>query len=197
MSEEIKTIKIRPSEIKIGRRIRSELGDLDSLISTFDEVGMLHPIGITPDKTLIFGERRLKAWQKKYGDRQIEARVFSLDENKRKFAEFVENVERKDLSWQDRARSISGVDRYGRKIFGEVKERERTDLTASAAEAVKWSELKTAETLNISPPTVSDAKLLTKTMEKHPEVAKKRTQRAALKLARKIKAKEKGETRLA
>jgi hypothetical protein len=41
------TIKIR--DIKIGNRFRKDLGDIDSLVKTIQDVGLLQPIGITED----------------------------------------------------------------------------------------------------------------------------------------------------
>jgi ParB-like chromosome segregation protein Spo0J len=52
---------ILAADIKRGTRHRKDMGDLDSLKSSLAELGMLQPIGVTPDLTLVFGERRLTA----------------------------------------------------------------------------------------------------------------------------------------
>jgi hypothetical protein len=49
------------THIKIQRRIRSEMGDLDALSDSIREVGLLQPIVITPAGRLIAGHRRLEA----------------------------------------------------------------------------------------------------------------------------------------
>ena len=46
--------------IRIGRRHRHDLGDLDELASSIREQGLLQPITISPDGTLICGVRRLE-----------------------------------------------------------------------------------------------------------------------------------------
>ena len=52
----------RPIEaIVIGQRYRTSVGDLDTLVSSIAQVGLLHPIVITPNNVLIAGQRRLEA----------------------------------------------------------------------------------------------------------------------------------------
>jgi ParB family chromosome partitioning protein len=63
------------ADIKLGTRHRKDMGDLDALASSLAELGMLQPVGITPDKTLVFGERRMSA-AKLLGWTQVPALVF-------------------------------------------------------------------------------------------------------------------------
>lgn len=58
------------------------------------EVGLLHPVVVTPDGTLIAGERRLRAAQS-LGWTEIAATVVDLEDIRR--GEFAENVIRKDF----------------------------------------------------------------------------------------------------
>ena len=51
----------RISDIIIGKRHRRDMGDLDALARTIRDLGLLHPVVIRPDVTLIAGERRLCA----------------------------------------------------------------------------------------------------------------------------------------
>jgi ParB family transcriptional regulator, chromosome partitioning protein len=48
----------RIDEIVVGERHRRNLGDIASLAANVAELGLLHPIVIRPDGTLIAGERR-------------------------------------------------------------------------------------------------------------------------------------------
>lgn len=55
--------------IRVGQRHRTDLGDLDELVASIDRLGLLQPITISPDGTLICGARRLEAvrrlgWQR-------------------------------------------------------------------------------------------------------------------------------------
>ena len=47
--------------IRVGVRHRKDLGDLTKLIASIDELGLLQPITISPDGTLLCGRRRLEA----------------------------------------------------------------------------------------------------------------------------------------
>lgn len=49
------------ASIRVGRRHRTELGDIDELASSIDRDGLLQPITITPDGALVCGARRLAA----------------------------------------------------------------------------------------------------------------------------------------
>jgi N6-adenosine-specific RNA methylase IME4 len=80
--------------IRVGVRHRRELGDVDSLARSIAEVGLLHPVVVTPDGTLIAGGRRLAAVQK-LGWREVPVRVVNLDDIV--LGEFAENVHRQDF----------------------------------------------------------------------------------------------------
>lgn len=49
--------------IRVGERHRKDLGDLDSLARSIADIGLLHPVVVTPAGNLIDGERRLRAAQ--------------------------------------------------------------------------------------------------------------------------------------
>ena len=44
--------------IRVGRRTRRDMGDIDGLAVSMDELGLLQPIVIKPGGRLIAGERR-------------------------------------------------------------------------------------------------------------------------------------------
>lgn len=52
---------IRLSEVRKGKRFRTDLGDIDALAASIRANGLLHPIVVTSDNMLIAGERRLAA----------------------------------------------------------------------------------------------------------------------------------------
>jgi ParB-like chromosome segregation protein Spo0J len=47
--------------IRIGDRVRKDMGDLDALAASIREHGLLHPPAVTSDGTLIAGHRRIQA----------------------------------------------------------------------------------------------------------------------------------------
>jgi hypothetical protein len=86
--------KFAINNINVRNRFRKSLGDIESLASSIDEIGLLHPIVIRPDGRLIAGERRLAAC-KKLGWKSVPVTVVNLKEVIR--GEFAENAERKDF----------------------------------------------------------------------------------------------------
>lgn len=50
--------------IQVGNRHREDVGDLDDLMQSIERIGLLHPIVIRPDDSLVAGERRLRACEK-------------------------------------------------------------------------------------------------------------------------------------
>ena len=80
------------AEIKIGCRHRRDMGDIGSLAASISELGLLHPVVVTPDRTLIAGQRRLEAYRV-LGRTEIEVTVLDLERVVR--GEYAENMLRK------------------------------------------------------------------------------------------------------
>lgn len=85
---------MRISDIQIGFRYRKDLGDLRSLMESIDEVGLLHPVVVTPEGRLIAGRRRLEACRQ-LGWAEIPVTMVDLLQVAR--GEAHENFIRKDL----------------------------------------------------------------------------------------------------
>src|SRR3974377_135259 len=80
--------------IRIGKRHRRDLGDIDQLAASIAQLGLLHPIVVTPGGELIAGERRLQACNK-LGWAYVPVTVVALAEIVQ--GEFAENANRKDF----------------------------------------------------------------------------------------------------
>lgn len=79
-----------------------------SLIQSIESQGLLNPIILHDDGTLIAGERRLDAFRKLNHD-AIPARIFEkLSLIEQHEIELMENLARKQLSWQEEAKAIGG-----------------------------------------------------------------------------------------
>jgi len=91
-------MKIKISEIKVGseRRIASISG-IDELAHSISEVGLLNPITVDQEYTLIAGLHRLEA-AKRLGWTEIECTVCGLEGLQAELAEIDENVVRTALS---------------------------------------------------------------------------------------------------
>jgi N6-adenosine-specific RNA methylase IME4 len=81
-------------KIRVRDRFRKDLGDIDSLAASIDEIGLLHPIVVRPDGRLIAGERRLAAC-KELGWTSVPVTFVDLKEVIR--GEFAENAHRKNF----------------------------------------------------------------------------------------------------
>lgn len=84
------------SQIRIGNRLRKDVGDIQSLADSMEDVGLLHPVVINEDNgELIAGYRRVEA-AKLLGWKSIEYRKISIDDPR--IAEIDENEKRKDFN---------------------------------------------------------------------------------------------------
>src|SRR4051794_39433936 len=83
--------------ITVGNRYRRDMGDLDELAATIADVGLLHPVVVRPDGTLVVGERRFRAAQR-LGWTEVPVTVVDdLDDDDAVRAELAENAIRKDF----------------------------------------------------------------------------------------------------
>lgn len=89
------TEKVRIADIVVGERFRRDMGDLDGLARSMAEVGLLHPVVVTPALQLIAGARRLEA-AKRLGWAEVPVTVVDVPSIVR--GEFAENAVREDLA---------------------------------------------------------------------------------------------------
>ena len=111
------------SAIILGKRQRRDLGDIDALAADVAAIGMLHPIVVRPDGTLIAGERRIEA-AKALGWSEVPVNIVDLDAVVR--GEFAENSLRKDFTLSEAVaikRALEPLERAGAK----ERQGERTD----------------------------------------------------------------------
>lgn len=57
----IRLVELRIDSIKMGDRVRQDLGDIDALAESIRTIGMIHPPVITTGQLLLAGGRRLEA----------------------------------------------------------------------------------------------------------------------------------------
>lgn len=137
MNEKIKSVAvINIGEVKVQKRFRSDLGDLDSLKESISRIGLLQPIGITKDNILVYGHRRLEA-AKSLGWKDIPYVLLEADEYKKKLAELEENMKRKDMTWQEEVRAKAELHRLFQKLYGLPKAGYRSDLKIPISDSEK------------------------------------------------------------
>jgi ParB family chromosome partitioning protein len=110
--------------IVIGARHRKDAGDLDALAASIDQLGLLQPVTVTPDRVLVCGWRRLEA-VKRLGWKSIKVWVRSgiSDPVTALLAERDENTQRKDYTPVE-----------SEALYREIKELLREDAARRQAE---------------------------------------------------------------
>jgi len=68
-------VDVRCDAVHVGERHRKDLGEIAVLAASIAAEGLLQPIGITEENLLVFGERRLRAFQDVLRRETIPARV--------------------------------------------------------------------------------------------------------------------------
>jgi ParB family chromosome partitioning protein len=92
-------LTVTVDSIVVGARHRKDAGDLDALAASIDQLGLLQPVTVTPDRVLVCGWRRLEA-VKRLGWASIKVWVRSgiSDPVTALLAERDENTQRKDYT---------------------------------------------------------------------------------------------------
>jgi len=105
----MKIEEVKVSKIKVGERFRKDLGDLLQLQASIENVGLLHPIGITVDMNLVYGGRRLQAY-KNMGKKEIPCVLIDIDNLLQ--IEFDENTEdiRKDFTPSEKLAIVRAIE---------------------------------------------------------------------------------------
>ncbi|MBN1534759.1 MAG: ParB N-terminal domain-containing protein [Spirochaetes bacterium] len=94
-------MKVSIATIRVRKRIRRDLGDIESLRESIQRIGMITPIIISDDRELLAGYRRLLVAQQ-LGWNEIECHVVKAGSRRAKFdIEVEENISRKGFSPQE------------------------------------------------------------------------------------------------
>lgn len=150
------TIKLPLSKVIFGERVRQDYGDVTSLANSIHEFGLIHPPAITrrgDEYVLVAGGRRTTAFKQlaerypeKYTEFTFNVFEHEVDEADLRLLELTENVERKDMTWQERIVNIA--------------EAHKLLSLKNKAQAIKWTQAMTGRELNMSQANISLALLL-------------------------------------
>lgn len=169
---ELKFIPIK--SIKVTDRTRQDFGDLDGLAETIKDKGVLQPITVASDMSLLAGGRRLEA-AKKAGLKEIPALIRPTDKKNSNVdaleVELIENVFRKDFTHIERALHTKKLHDY------------------CAKNKVDWSGRKLAKLLGRDNMAVARDLKIAATLEHVPELAQTKTQDEALKTIKRLEEK--------
>lgn len=168
---------VKVSSILTNKRIRKNLGDLDSLASSIADVGLLHPIVIKPNMELVAGYRRLMAVKTILGLAEIDATIVdnitdTLTELK---AERDENVCRLDFTPSEAVemgRAIEPLERVqgeNNRINGSGRPKKGEKFTPISDGSKSLDRV--AAAVGMSRPTYQKAKAVMEAVEANPAIS--------------------------
>ena len=106
--------------ITIPERRREDYGDIAGLAASIEKYGLLHPIVLDDEATLVAGGRRLEA-VKSLGWDTVPVRAFGeLTEAERHEIELEENLQRKDLTPYERSKTLVKLVETARQVLAET-----------------------------------------------------------------------------
>lgn len=167
-------MKIQIDAIKVGRRMRKDMGDIDALAKSINEVGLLQAIVLAPGDQLVCGGRRLAA-AKRLGWTSIEARTVSTLEDiaLAEQAELEENTCRKDLLPSEavaKAKVLEPIERKAAKERETAGKNQHTEPKEKFSEGSKGKSVeRVAAAVGMSAPTLEKAKAVVAAAEAHPK----------------------------
>lgn len=157
------------ADIKEGERFRKNYGEMPDFVASIEAKGIVQPITLDQDLNLVAGGRRLRGAQMA-GLEVIPALIReSQGELDLREVELLENVERKDLEWFERADLVAEIDKLHREKHGK-----------------SWSGRKTADLLNRSHGGINRQLQLSKACAVLPDLKKCRTEDEAFRKIKKL-----------
>lgn len=113
-------IKVENVKVRDGRRMIDQ-GKVKKLAASIKEVGLINPITLTRDNTLVAGAHRLEAF-KYLGCEYIEASLLeSEDSLKIELAEIDENLVRNELHWTEQDDALARRKEIYEELYPETK----------------------------------------------------------------------------
>lgn len=164
--DKLKHVKL--ADIICEDRAREDLGDIDGLVQSIKDKGVIQPITISGEGKLLAGGRRYTAASLCGLDTIpciVREDVSAIDA---KEIELIENVYRKDFTWQERVKLTAEIDTFYR------------------AKDPNWSQPKTAELIGKSVGITNKDLQLAKAIEAVPELGEAKTADDAFKMIKKI-----------
>ena len=108
-------MEVKIDDIKIDKRIRKNLGDLNPLIESMGKFGQLNSIVLTPDLHLIAGHRRLES-ARRLGWKYINAVLIETNGKADQLEiEIEENIQRSDFTQEELAYAYKKLAKLRRK----------------------------------------------------------------------------------
>jgi site-specific DNA-methyltransferase (adenine-specific) len=174
-------MNIKIADIKIGKRFRKELGELDDLATSMEEVGLIHPVIVDENNNLIAGRRRLAA-AVKLGWEEIRCDVVNIKAIVK--AERDENVQRKSFTPTEMVAIVEAIEDRAveqakkRQLVGKGADDsggrgKKRNLTSNCGKVSKkrepTSKSKAAAAVGVSANTLAKAQMVVAAAEEEPD----------------------------
>ncbi len=157
------------SDITIKDRYRTELGSLASLAESIAEKGLIQPITVDKELTLVAGRRRAAAAELA-GLTKIPCVIRDIEsELDAREIELFENIHRKEMEWQEQIRLTAEIHRLMIEKHGD-----------------NWTQLKTSKLLGKSRSAITDAVELAEALDVIPELEESSTADGARKKYKRV-----------
>jgi len=170
MSRQYKMKVVKIADVKVGERYRDDFGNIEELMLSIKEKGVIQPITLSKDMLLLAGERRYTACFNLKME-EIPAIIRETDgEIDEREIELMENIHRKDFTWQEQAKLTA-------KIHALYMEKDPN-----------WNGRKTADLIDQNKMNVSRALRLAAGMQVIPELENCKTADEATKIIKKVEA---------
>lgn len=183
--DDIRQCTLPVSDILVIDRAREDFGDLESLALSLKKEGIIQPLAVqeTDDPAkfrLLAGGRRIRACAlAKITHVPVRVYAKGLTEEQIKSIELMENVCRKDMTWQEATLLKKQIHDLQVKIHG-------TKISTTPG-AEGWSQKDTANLLGKSVGVVSEDLKLAEAMKAFPQIAEAKTKGDAEKMLNKLK----------
>lgn len=139
-------------------RQRKRLTNIEELAESISRLGLIHPITITREGTLVAGERRLTACRS-LGWTNIPVQFTEdLTENELRLIELEENIKRVDITWQER---MVAVNAYINTTAEIDPEKSTADIAEDIGISRQHVNLVKRVAENLSDPDIANAKTFT------------------------------------
>lgn len=144
-------IKVPVADIKEIDRQRTDLGNIEELAESIANIGLIQPIVVNQDLRLVAGGRRLNAVRfLKWTEVDVVFRE-TMDEAELQELELAENVQRKNISWQENCLAIYRIHK--------LKQKQATKSQGD------WGHRETAQLFKVTKTTITNNLILARALE--------------------------------
>lgn len=170
--------QVKISEIKIGKRIRKNYGDINSLADSLQRHGQIQPILLNKNLELVAGGRRLEAAKQLQWETIGATFREELDDVSKRELELEENIRRKEFDWPEEVLGVEHLFKLRQKRYGEARDGRPS---AYAEERKGFSLRDAAEEFDMSLGSVSMDLELARGIREFPELCDEKTKTSAFK----------------